>query len=101
MLNIPGLEVEVPAKKSSSKEFRYISQPDVEKELGWTKQDADELFEYAKTMPRVREQSTYGRKKMFTCAAASHRRGRRIAEVLRAMKLIRSVQSVAVLKLSP
>src|SRR5712691_3131650 len=77
MLNIPGLEVEVPIKKPDSEEYRYISQPEVEKELRWTKQDADELFEFAKTMPRVREQSRYGRKKMFTCSAASHPKGKK------------------------
>jgi len=40
--------------------------------LGWTKQDADKLFEFAKTMPGIREQSTYGRQKMWTCQSVSH-----------------------------
>lgn len=43
-------------------EIRYISQQEVESELGWTKQDADELFELAKTMPRIREDSVYAGK---------------------------------------
>lgn len=43
-------------------EYRYITQPEVEKEISWTKQDADELFEFAKAMPRVREDAKYAGK---------------------------------------
>ena len=59
---IPEEPSPAPPGVPSDAEYRYISQPEVEKELGWTKQDADDLFEFAKTMPRVREDAKYAGK---------------------------------------